>query len=187
MALQSQCVRSLEEEIPRLQRPEKEFHNPSMSLSSRTNHAPVESISSRPFDVAMEFNILKAIRDIIEEISMLRHVIDQQIDVIQTLEHVYRHHADGHDSESSPWAGFSVTSRSEQNSKDGRRRPSPAESGKNKSATSSRREHIVFPGAEREMPSRLIDRAEARKNIVNRLDDKAQHTYHAVSSYSALN
>lgn len=186
MALQSQCVRSLEEEIPRLQQPEKEFRKSSAESLPAISHASPENLSSRPFDVAMEFNILKGIRDIIEEISMLHHIVDQQIDVIRMLEHVYRHHADGHDSESSPWAGFSVESRSAQNSRYGRKVLSSAGSARNRSATSGQPEHMVFQGGEREMPSRLIDRATARKEIINRLDDKAQQTYHAVGSFSSL-
>lgn len=57
------------------------------------------------YDIAAEYDILKDIRDIVEELTMMRHILDLQISAIKAFQYEYRHHTKSIDGVSVPFVG----------------------------------------------------------------------------------
>ena len=66
-----------------------------------------------PFNIEAEFGILKAIRDIEEEIHMMTHVLEQQLYAIRLFERKQRHIAEENPSDDVPFEGETLGPRSE--------------------------------------------------------------------------
>jgi hypothetical protein len=66
--------------------------------------SPREDANS--LDITHEFKILKNVRDIIEELGMISHIVKQQREAVDSIDHEYRHQESGDSPRSLPLPGF---------------------------------------------------------------------------------
>src|SRR5271156_6804794 len=98
MEKQRRCLKRLGEEI----------NNSPGSKNRKPNERVEEGTKKLPFAITEEFQILKDVRDITEEIHMLLHVVEQQKEALRMLYHHYSGHSAGEGTESVTYPGVSV-------------------------------------------------------------------------------
>ena len=81
----------------------------SQQRDMRTSPDPETEFADAPFSIQKEFDILKEIRDIEEEILMMIHISEEQQDAVAKLRHEYRNHGREPDHDSIGWDRITYT------------------------------------------------------------------------------
>ena len=71
--------------------------------------AAAENRTAPSFEIDEEFRILKDVRDIEEELLMMRHVVEEQEQALGLLQHYYRHNGPERREDEISWDGMTFT------------------------------------------------------------------------------